>query len=399
MSDPPSLFIPYGRQTISEEDISAVATVLRSSFITNGPSVPAFEQAVAQKVGAAYGVAVNSATSALHISCLALGLGPGDCLWTSPTTFVASANCGRYCGAEVDFVDIDSETGLMSMTRLEAKLAQAEREGNLPKIVVPVHLTGSSCDMSAIGVMAERYGFAVLEDASHAIGGYYQAEPVGNCRHSSITVFSFHPVKIITTGEGGLATTNDPVLAQRMTELRSHGIVRDPDLFERPAVGSWVYEQQHLGFNYRMTDLQAALGLSQLQRLDEVVDERNRQLQRYQELLADLPVQLLHVPHDVRSSVHLAVIRLLKATPQQHRHVFEGLRAAQIGVQLHYTPVHLQPYYRALGFTEGNFVNAESYGCSAISLPLFPGLSDMDQQRVARELEEQLRAVSLGLSV
>ena len=383
--------IPYGRQTISEADIAAVVEVLRNPFLTQGPTVQHFEQAVAAKVGAWYGVAVNSATSALHIACLALGLGPGDRLWTSPITFVASANCGRYCGAAVDFVDIDPETGLMSVAALEAKLQQAERDGILPKVVVPVHLTGSSCDMAAIGSLAKRYGFAVLEDASHAIGGRYQGEPVGNCRYSSITVFSFHPVKIITTGEGGLATTNDPMLAQLMAELRSHGIVRDAERFERPAAGPWVYEQQQLGFNYRMTDIQAALGFSQLQRLDEIVIERNRQLELYRELLAELPVQLLEVPDDVLSSVHLAVIRLQQATADQHRQLFEGLRSAGIGVQLHYSPVHLQPYYLALGFAEGQYPEAEAYASSAISLPLFPGLNPADQQRVASVLAEQLQ--------
>jgi UDP-4-amino-4,6-dideoxy-N-acetyl-beta-L-altrosamine transaminase len=387
------VFIPYGRQTISEADIAAVESVLRSPYLTQGPAVPAFEQAVAEKVNAHYGVAVNSATSALHIACLALGLGPGDRLWTSPITFVASANCGRYCGAEVDYVDIDPATGLMSVPVLEQKLQGAEREGTLPKVVVPVHLTGSSCEMAAIGSLAARYGFVVLEDASHAIGGRYRGEPVGNCRHSAITVFSFHPVKIITTGEGGLATTNDSVLAQRMAELRSHGIVRDVERFEQPAAGPWMYEQQQLGFNYRITDIQAALGLSQLQQLDEIVAERNRQLNRYQELLADMPIQLLNVPDDVLSSVHLAVIRLQQATAEQHRKVFEGLRAAGIGVQLHYSPVHLHPYYRALGFLEGQFPEAEAYASSAISLPLFPGLEIHEQQQVSRTLSNLLSQI------
>ena len=382
--------IPYGRQTISEADIAAVVEVLRSPFLTQGPAVPAFEKAVAAKVGARYGVAVNSATSALHIACLALGLGRGDRLWTSPITFVASSNCGRYCGAVVDFVDIEPNTGLMSVLALEAKLERAEREGTLPKVVVPVHLTGSSCDMAAIGSLAQRYGFAVLEDASHAIGGRYQGQPVGNCRYSSITVFSFHPVKIITSGEGGLATTNDPMLAERMSELRSHGIVRELERFERPAAGPWVYEQQQLGFNYRMTDIQAALGLSQLQRLDEIVTERNCQLQRYRELLSKLPVALLDVPDDVLSSVHLAVIRLQQATADQHRQLFEGLRSAGIGVQLHYSPVHLQPYYRALGFAEGQFPKAEAYAKIAISLPIFPGLGDDEQNKVSSILCELL---------
>ena len=386
MSSEPSPFLPYGRQTITEADISAVVDVLRSPFLTQGPTVPAFEQAVANQVGARHGVAVNSATSALHIACLALGLGPGDRLWTSPITFVASANCGLYCGATVDFVDIEPATGLMSMAALQTKLEQAEGTGSLPTVVVPVHLAGSSCDMAAIGALAERYGFAVLEDASHAIGGRYQGEPVGNCCHSAITVFSFHPVKIITTGEGGLATTNHPLLAQRMAELRSHGIVREAERFERPAAGPWVYEQQQLGFNYRITDIQAALGLSQLQRLDEIVAERNRQLQHYRDLLADLPLQLLDVPEGVLSSVHLAVIRLQQATAGQHRQVFEGLRAAGIGVQLHYSPVHLQPYYRAMGFAEGQFPEAEGYARSAISLPLFPGLSSDEQKKASNTL-------------
>ena len=390
MSSEPQPFLPYGRQTITEADIAAVVEVLRSPFLTQGPAVPAFEQAVVAKVGARHGVAVNSATSALHIACLALGLGPGDRLWTSPITFVASANCGRYCGATVDFVDIEPATGLMSVAALQTKLEQAERNGTLPKVVVPVHLTGSSCDMAAIGALAERYGFAVLEDASHAIGGRYQGEPVGNCCHSAITVFSFHPVKIITTGEGGLATTNDPLLAQRMAELRSHGIVREAERFERPAAGPWVYEQQQLGFNYRMTDIQAALGLSQLQRLDEIVTERNRQLQCYRDLLADLPVQLLQVPENVLSSVHLAVIRLQQATAEQHRQVFEGMRAAGIGVQLHYSPVQLQPYYRAMGFGEGQFPEAEVYAHCAISLPLFPGLKSGQCIFVAQQLNRLL---------
>lgn len=396
MSESSLPFIPYGRQSISESDICAVVDVLRSPFLTQGPVVPAFEGEVASKVGAQYGVAVNSATSALHIACLALQLGPGDHLWTSPITFVASANCGRYCGAEVDFVDIEPDTGLMSLPALEQKLQHAETNGTLPKVVVPVHLTGSSCNMAGIGLLAERYGFAVLEDASHAIGGRYQGEPVGNCRHSAITVFSFHPVKIITTGEGGMATTNNPVLAQCMSELRSHGIVRDFDRFERRAAGPWVYEQQQLGFNYRITDLQAGLGLSQLKELDKIVAERNRQLQLYRDLVSSLPISFLEVPENVYSSVHLAVIRLQGATSDQHRHIFEGLRAEGIGVQLHYIPVHLQPYYRAIGFSEGQFPEAEAYATSAISLPLFPGLSISDQQRVVAVLDQLLKSAALS---
>lgn len=394
MNSHPRPFLPYGRQTITEADIASVIEVLRSPYLTQGPTVPAFEKAVAAKVEALHGVAVNSATSALHIACLALGLGPGDRFWTSPITFVASANCGLYCGADVDFVDIEPSTGLMSVAALETKLAKAEREGTLPKVLVPVHLTGSSCNMAAIGSLAEHYGFAVLEDASHAIGGSYQGKPVGNCTHSDITVFSFHPVKIITTGEGGLATTNDPVLAQRMVELRSHGIVRNPEYFEQPAAGPWVYEQQQLGYNYRITDIQAALGLSQLQRLDEIVSERNRQLHRYRELLADLPVQLLKVPENVLSSVHLAVIQLQDVTALQHRKIFEGLRAAHISVQLHYIPVHLQPFYRKLGFSERQFPHAEKYASKSISLPLYPGLGLSDQKHVVNVLLNQFSLLS-----
>ena len=388
----PQPFLPYGRQTISEEDIAAVVNVLRSPYLTQGPAVPALEQALAASVGAGYGVAVNSATSALHLACMVLGLGPGDRLWTSPITFVASANCARYCGADVDFVDIDPGTGLISIVALAAKLEQAEREGVLPKVVVPVHLCGTSCAMQPIAALADRYGFAVLEDASHAIGGRYQGEPVGMCNYSAISVFSFHPVKIITTGEGGLATTNDEHLAQRMADLRSHGITKDARRFELLAPGPWSYEQQELGFNYRMTDLQAALGLSQLQRLDSIVAERQRLLEQYRQMLAGLPVQLLQIPQDVSSSLHLAVIRLVDSSPEHHRRVFEGLRAAGIGVQLHYTPVHLQPYYRRLGFREGDFPEAEAYASNTISLPLFPGLQRGDQQRVVRTLASLLTA-------
>ena len=376
-------YIPYGRQTITEADIAAVVAVLRSPFLTQGPTVPAFEQEVAAMVGALHGVAANSATSALHIACLALGLGPDDRLWTTPITFVASANCGRYCGAKVDFVDIDPSTGLISLQALEQKLQRADREGCLPKVLVPVHLCGTSCSMEAIAALAQQYGVTVLEDASHAIGGLYQGQPVGGCRHSAITVFSFHPVKIITTAEGGLSTTNDPRLAERMVDLRSHGITKANARFERPIPGPWSYEQQTLGFNYRMTDLQAALGLSQLQRLEAIVAERHRLLEQYRLLLAGLPLRLLVIPGDVRSALHLAVIRLEDTSPAHHRKVFEGLRAAGIGVQLHYTPVHLQPYYRRLGFQEGDFPEAEAYATNAISLPLYPGLLNADQQRVA----------------
>lgn len=383
-----SPFIPYGRQTITEEDISAVVETLKSPYLTQGPAVPAFEQEVAEKVSADHCVAVNSATSALHIACLALGLSKGDRLWTSPITFVASANCGRYCNAEVDFVDIDRSSGLMSMDSLTRKLEKAEARGELPKVLVPVHLTGSSCDMATINSLADRYGFSVVEDASHAIGGYYRGQPVGNCRYSNITVFSFHPVKIITTGEGGVATTNDTNLAQRMKELRCHGIVRDPARFKQTTEEPWRYEQQKLGFNYRMTDIQAALGLSQLKRLGKIVSERNRQLQYYREMICDTSLEVLKVPKDVVSSVHLSVVRLLSRNSEHHQQVFKGLRAAGIGVQLHYSPVHLQPYYQELGFKKGDFTEAEAYGNSAISLPTYIGLTKHEQNRVVQTLSE-----------
>lgn len=384
------MFIPYGKQTITKEDKAAVEQVLSSDFLTQGPRVPDFERAVAEKVGAEHAVAVNSATSALHLACLALGLGVGDRLWTTPITFVATANCGLYCGADVDFVDIDATTGLMCATALRKKLEAAERTGTLPKIVVPVHLAGSSCDMKQIGELAKEYGFAVIEDASHAIGGYYRDSPVGCCRFSEITVFSFHPVKIITTGEGGIATTNDTELAQKLSDLRSHGIVKDPSRFEAACSGPWSYEQQSLGFNYRLTDIQAALGLSQLDRLEAIVMERHRLYKRYQELLEGLPARLMRIPAGVKSSLHLAILRLDDTDARHHLRVFCGLRKAGIGVQLHYSPVHLQPYYRRLGFHEGNFPTAEAYAHNAISLPLYPGLTDSQQLLVSASVRTHL---------
>ena len=385
-------FLPYGRQSITESDINAVIEVLRSPFLTQGPVVPLFERGISEKVGSDHAIAVNSATSALHISCLALGLGPGDWVWTSPITFVASANCARYCGANVDFVDIDPSTGLISVSALEQKFKRAELEGVLPKILIPVHLCGTSCAMKQISSMARRYGCSVLEDASHAVGARYQGEFVGSCSYSEISVFSFHPVKIITSGEGGMATTNNPQLAQRMADLRSHGITKDQSRFELTSAGPWSYEQQDLGFNYRMTDLQAALGLSQLQRLDQIVVERQRLHAVYEKLLANLPVRLLSIPPDTSSSLHLAVIRLTHSSPDHHRYVFEGLRSLGIGVQMHYSPVHLQPYYQRLGFKRGDFPEAEAYGLNAISLPLYPGLQESEQLRVVRALSQVLSA-------
>lgn len=381
--------IPYGRQDITPADVEAVVSVLQSDFLTQGPAVPRFEHKVAAHTGAAHAVAVNSATSALHIACLALGLGPGDSLWTSPITFVASANCALYCGASVDFVDIDPRTYNLCPQALAAKLERAEREGRLPKIVVPVHLCGQSCDMAAIHALAQRYGFHVIEDASHAIGGRYRGEFVGNCRYSDITIFSFHPVKIVTTAEGGLALTNDPQLAERMALLRSHGITRDPAQMTRAADGPWYYQQVGLGFNYRMTELQAALGISQMDRLDAYVARRHALAARYDAALADLPLGTPWQHPDAYSAYHLYVVRCAAA---QRRAVFERLRAAGIGVNVHYIPVHTQPYYQQLGFLPGDFPLAEAYYAEAISLPLFPTLSEADQDAVIAALRDALLA-------
>lgn len=375
MSSFSQAFIPYGRQTISEADITAVESVLRSPFLTQGPAIPAFEQAVADKVDSRYAVAVNSATSALHIACLALGLGPGDRLWTTPITFVSSANCGRYCGAEVDFVDINPFTGLMDVEALEVKLKIADLEGKLPKILIPVHLTGASCDMESINRLAIQYGFYVIEDASHAIGGVYRDRAVGSCAFSQICVFSFHPVKIITSGEGGMATTNDTCLHEKMKTLRSHGITKDSDSFVFSAPGAWYYEQQQLGFNYRMTDIHAALGLSQLERLDEFVEARNIIYKQYSDTLSSAPLSLLQIPENVLSSVHLVVIQLNQGVRHLHAVLFNHLSANNVGVQLHYYPVHLQPYYQGLGFRPGDYPAAELYSSQSFSIPVHPGLS------------------------
>nr|WP_298113575.1 UDP-4-amino-4,6-dideoxy-N-acetyl-beta-L-altrosamine transaminase [uncultured Pseudomonas sp.] len=385
--------IPYGRQDITQADIDAVVTVLQSDFLTQGPMVPGFEQSVAQHVGAEYALAVNSATSALHIACAALGLGPGDRLWTTPITFVASANCGLYCGAQVDFVDIDPRTYNLCPQALAHKLEQAECEGRLPKVVVPVHLCGQPCDMQAIHELAQRYGFKVIEDASHAIGGKYRGEFIGNCRYSDITVLSFHPVKIITTAEGGMALTNDLELANKMALLRSHGITRDQAVMTHEADGPWYYQQIDLGFNYRMTELQAALGISQIKRLDQYVARRHSLAERYDELLSELPITIPWQHPDSYSGRHLYVIRLqLDKIGKSHRQVFVSLREKGIGVNVHYIPVHTQPYYQAMGFQVGNFPQAESYYSEAISLPMFQTLSDQDQDQVITALREALQA-------
>lgn len=380
--------IPYGRQDINQQDINAVVEVLKSDFLTQGPQVPAFEQAIIDACDAKYAVAVNSATSALHIACLALGLGNDDWLWTTPNTFVASANCALYCGAKVDFVDIDPRTYNLCAKQLEKKLIAAQKVGKLPKIVIPVHFSGQSCDMQAIHELAKKYGFSIIEDASHAIGGKYKGEPIGNSRYSDITVFSFHPVKIVTTAEGGMAVTNNAKLAEQLNLLRSHGITRDEELMTKAADGPWYYQQIELGYNYRMTELQAALGLSQMQRLEEFVIKRHELASRYDNLLHDLPITLPWQHPDSYSARHLYVIRLqLEQINITHLDVFNALRAAGIQANLHYIPVHMQPYYQKMGFASGQFPEAEKYYKEAISIPLFSAMTEGQQDTVCSTLK------------
>ena len=376
-------YIPYGRQDVTDDDTAAVLEVLRSDWLTQGPGVPQFEAAVAAYCGAAHAVAVNSATSALHIACAALGLGPGDRLWTSPNTFLASATCALYCGAAVDFVDIDPRSRNMSAEALAAKLAEADRAGTLPKIVVPVHFAGQSCDMHAIHELGRHYGFRIVEDAAHALGGAYGDRPVGDCRYSDIAVFSFHPVKQITTGEGGIALTNDPELAVRMARLRSHGTTRDAGLMEGGSEGAWYYQMLELGWNYRMTDIQAALGRSQLARLDAYVARREALAARYDRLLADSGLTLPWRDPDCASAWHLYVVGWNEAASGRSRaQAFDRLRAAGIGVNVHYIPVHTQPYFRRLGFRAGQFPAAEAYYANAITLPLYATMTEALQDRV-----------------
>lgn len=385
--------IPYGRQDITQADIDAVVAVLRSDHLTQGPQVPKFEQMVATHVGAKHAVAVSSATSALHIACMALGLGSGDLLWTSPITFVASANCALYCGAQVDFVDIDPKTYNLCPQALERKLKLAQQQGKLPKVVVPVHLCGQPCDMAAIHALSQEYGFKIIEDASHAIGGRYQGEFIGNGRFSDITVFSFHPVKIITTAEGGMAMTNSDELAHKMALLRSHGITRDPAHMTHEPDGPWYYQQIDLGYNYRMTELQAALGLSQMMRLDDYVARRHALSRRYDARLAHLPLNLPWQHPDSYSGLHLYVVRLqLDKLTQTHRQVFEALREQGIGVNLHYIPVHTQPHYQRMGFKPADFPEAQTYYAQAISLPLYQTLTEPQQDQVVAVLERVLTA-------
>ena len=383
------MMIPYGRQEISQADIDAVVAVLKSEFLTQGPVVPMFEKAVAAYCDAQYAVAVNSGTSALHIACLALGVGFGDVVWTTPITFVASANCAIYCGATVDFVDIDPGTYNLSVAQLAEKLERAEKEGKLPKVVIPVHLCGQSCDMASIYQLGQRYGFNIIEDASHAIGGRYKSEPVGNCRYSDITIFSFHPVKIITSGEGGMAVTNDSDLAQKMVRLRSHGITRDPAEMTHAPDGPWYYQQIELGFNYRMTDIQAALGLSQLQKVDQFVSKRHHIAKRYMELFADLPVILPFQDMDCYSSFHLFVVQV-DLNQLAHREVFERLRVNGIGVNLHYIPIYRQPYHARSGFDSKDFPQSELYYARAISLPIYVALTEQQQVDVTQSFKKPI---------
>lgn len=379
-------FIPYGRQDISDEDIQAVTDVLRSDFLTQGPCVPQFEQAITDYVGVSHAVAVNSATSALHIACLALGLTKGDWLWTSPNTFVASANCARYCDASVSFVDIDPATYNMSVQALEAKLIQAEAEGRLPKIVVPVAFAGQSCEMEDIHRLAQKYGFHIIEDASHAIGGSYQGEKIGCSRYADITILSFHPVKIITTAEGGMALTNRADLAEKLQSFRSHGITRDAERMTHEADGGWYYQQIELGLNYRMTELQAALGVSQLKRIDGFVSRRHQLAKRYATAFEGVPITLPVQSASGYSGLHLYPI--LVQDPLQRKGLFDHLRGKNIGVNVHYIPVHTQPYYQALGHKPGDYPHAEAYYARAISIPMYSTLSDDEQDYVVRCIRE-----------
>ncbi len=385
--------IPYGKQSISQADIDAVVDTLKSDWLTQGPRIAQFEQALCTYTGSQHAIAVNSATSALHIACLALGLGKGDILWTSPNTFVASANCALYCGAEIDFVDIDAATYNMSTSALQHKLQQADKIGKLPKIVVPVHFAGQSCDMQAIHQLSQQYGFHIIEDASHAIGAKHQNQPVGNCRYSDITVFSFHPVKIITTGEGGAATTNQIELAEKMRRLRTHGITRDPELFSQPADGAWSYQQIELGFNYRITDIQCALGLSQMRRLDDFIQQRQLRTARYDTLLKDIAVTLPTRSDFADSSWHLYVVKLTQCDAKARRRVFDLMRDAGIGVNIHYIPVHTQPWYRAMGFQDEDFPEAINYSQCCLSLPMFPDINDDQQQYIADSLRSALQSI------
>ena len=368
--------IPYGRQSISESDIKAVVKVLRSDWLTQGPTIPAFEQAVMDQCGAEFAVAVNSATSALEIACHALGLKRGGLLWTVPNTFVASANCGRRCDAEIDFVDIDPDTHNLSINELRKKLKKAKENNRLPDVVVAVHFGGHSCEMESLYTLSRQYGFRIIEDAAHAIGGFYKDVPVGACRWSDITVFSFHPVKIITSGEGGMALTNDPDLAHRMQLFRNNGITKDPDLFEYQSPDGWYYEQQSLGANYRMTDIQAALAISQLSKLKNFIKRRREIVETYHAAFSQIKSLTLPIEQaDIKSAWHLYPVKV-NGTPEDHRNFYNTLQSEGLRVQVHYLPVHLHPYYRRQGFGEGDFPVSENYSARAVSLPLYHSMDD-----------------------
>ncbi len=382
-------FIPYSCQDISEEDIDAVVAVLRSPFLTQGPMVPEFEERFSSMHRARHGIAVTNATAALHVACLALGAGPGMTVWTSPNSFVASANCARYCGAKIDFVDIDPVTRNMSVSHLTEKLEKAEKNGNLPGIVIPVDFSGFPCDMQEIRALADQYGFKILSDSSHAVGASYLGEPVG--RMADISVFSFHPVKIITTGEGGICLTDNEMLAEKMRLIRSHGITRDPSAMSGELDGPWCYEQVTLGFNYRLTDIQAALGTSQIAGHDRRAATRSALATRYDRRLAGLPLKLPARSGDRASAHHLYVIEVDTVRGESKRlEVFESLRSENIGVNVHYIPIHLQPDYRRLGFAAGDFPASERYYKRALSIPLFATMSEDQQDRVIEALTRAL---------
>lgn len=383
-------FIPYGRQHIDDEDIAAVVDTLKSDFLTQGPKVPEFESQLCHLTGAQFACATNSATSALHLACLALNVGTGDIVWTSPISFVASSNCALYCNATVDFVDVDTNTGLMSINALTKKLADAEKTNTLPKVVIPVHLCGHSCDMKAMATLAKQYSFRIIEDASHAVGSFYQGKPVGSCQYSDISIFSFHPVKIITSAEGGIALTNKQSLADKMSKLRSHGITNVASEMTEPSHGPWYYQQQMLGFNYRMTELQAALGVSQLKKLKPLVSKRNAKAVIYDEAFANTDLTILEPADNSQSSYHLYVVLLPQRLVNEHRNIIEKMREANICAHLHYIPIHIQPFYQTLGFNEQDFPNAMDYYHRAISIPLYPDLDSKAQQFIIDTIKEML---------
>jgi len=389
-------FIPYGKQFIDENDIKSVINTLKSEYITQGPEIEKFENEISKKVNAEYSIAVSSGTSALHLACLGLGIKKGDIVWTSSISFVASANCALYCGADIDFVDIEKDTGRICPIELETKLKNARKNNKLPKLLIVVHLAGTACDMDRIYKLSLKYKFEIIEDASHALGGQYKDKPIGNCKFSKITTFSFHPVKLITTGEGGVITTNDKLLAQKLKDLRSHGIIKDKKRLNHKDYGPWYYEQHNLGFNYRMTDIQASLGISQLKKLDNFVQKRNIIYNYYSEIFKALPIKLNPIPTNTYSSLHLAIISFEEElTPKKYKIIFNDMRSQKIGVQLHYNPIHLNPYYASLGFKKGQFPKSEQYAYNNFSIPLFSELTFKEADRVKSSLIYALEKAKL----